>query len=161
MLVVGGLAAGWYLLGHAVPLAVAAVGGEQVQVGSGQGGTVEFRAPDGWKRTGTGDPMLGRLFNADGELLLVRVTTAVTDFDGAAPRRLRELRAMGVDQADYTEALHTSSFSGRLCRARVGKKEGTCAFVVHDRLGVTVLALPGRDGAQVDVPALVDGMRGM
>ena len=158
VIIIGGIVAGWYLLGQTARLTGTPVGGDTVEVGVGVGSQVEFTAPDGSARIATGDPMLGRLVTSDGRQLLVRITPGVTDFDGAAPRRLRELKAMGVT-AEYTEPLRTSVFSGRMCRAEARGLAGTCAFVVRDEIGVTVVALPGRTGTQMDLPKLIDGMR--
>lgn len=158
LVTIAALGIAWYVAAEAVPVSRMDVGGQRVEIGIAPGAAVEFRAPQGWARVATGDRTLGRLVTGDGGLLLVRITPGVTDFDGAAPRRLRELREMGID-AQYTEALHTSRFSGRLCRAEASGRGGICAFVVDDQLGATLVALPGRAGHVLDVPALIDGMR--
>ena len=99
-----------------------------------------------------------RFTHPSGSSLTVRLTTGMTDFTTAAPRRLREFQAGGVD-AHFTGDVRGKRFTGRTCAASGGGRVGECAVVGHDSLLVTVLTLREPDGAAADLPALVDSLR--
>ncbi|GAB3132513.1 hypothetical protein GCM10027289_20750 [Tsukamurella serpentis] len=156
-LLVSGLAAGWYGLERAVPTPVTDVSGSTISVGPGAR-EVEFRAPQGWSRVPTGRAEAVRLVHPTGSTLLVQLTIGLTDFDTAAPRRLRELSAGGV-HASFTGDLRAASFSGRACTATAPGRSGECAVLGRDDLLVTVLTLRRPDGAVPDLGVLADSLR--
>ncbi|BDD81205.1 hypothetical protein TPB0596_09680 [Tsukamurella pulmonis] len=154
---VGGLAAGWFGIERAVPTPHTPVSDSAYRVGNPYQG-VEFRAPTGWEKVPSGRADVTRFVHPSGSSLSVRLTTGMTDFDSAAPRRLREFEVGGVE-ARFTGEIRGAQFSGRSCTASGGGRAGECAVVGRDTLLVTVLTLRGPDGAAPDVPALVQSMR--
>ncbi|MEC4613479.1 Uncharacterised protein (plasmid) [Tsukamurella tyrosinosolvens] len=157
ILVVGGLAAGWFGIERAVPTPQTPVADHAYRVGNEYAG-VDFRAPSGWDKVPSGRADVVRFVHSSGSSLSVRLTTGLTDFDTAAPRRLREFEAGGVD-ARFTGDLRDAQFTGRSCTATGGGRAGECAVVGRDTLLVTVLTLRPPDGAVPDLAALVRSMR--
>lgn len=157
ILAVGGLAAGWFGIERAVPTPHTPVADQPYRVGNEYAG-VDFRAPSGWEKVPSGRADVARFTHASGSSLSVRLTTGMTDFDTAAPRRLREFEAGGVD-ARFTGELRGADFTGRSCTATGGGRAGDCAVVGRDALLVTVLTLRPPDGAVPDLTALVQSMR--
>ncbi|MGX9293978.1 hypothetical protein [Tsukamurella paurometabola] len=157
ILAVGGLAAGWFGLERAVPTPHTPVNDSAYRVGNDYAG-VDFRAPSGWEKVPSGRADVVRFAHTTGSSLSVRLTTGMTDFDSAAPRRLREFEAGGVD-ARFTGDLRGARFTGRSCTASGGGRTGECAVVSRDTLLVTVLTLRPPDGAVPDLAALVRSMR--
>lgn len=157
ILAVGGLAAGWYGLERAVPTPRTPVADHAYRVGNDSAG-VDFRAPSGWEQVPSGRAEVARFVHPSGSTLSVRLTTGMTDFDSAAPRRLREFAAGGVD-ARFTGDLRGSGFTGRSCTAAGGGRTGECAVVGHGKVLVSVLTLRPSDGAVPDLAALVQSMR--
>lgn len=158
ILAVVGLAAGWFGIERAVPTPLTPVTDEPVRLGAGPGTGVQFRAPSGWEGVPTGRADVLRFTHPSGSSLSVRLTTGMTDFTTAAPRRLRELEVGGVDAA-FTGDLRGADFTGRSCTASAGERRGECAVVGRSDLLVTVLTLSAGDGPLADVPALVATMR--
>ncbi|BDH55967.1 hypothetical protein [Tsukamurella sp. PLM1] len=117
-----------------------------------------FRGPSGWEKVPSGRADVVRFTHPSGSSLSVRLTTGMTDFDTAAPRRLREFAAGGVD-AHFTGDVRGAQFTGRSCAAAGGGRTGECAVVARSSLLVTVLTLRGPDGAAPDLPALVTSLR--
>ncbi|WP_139058092.1 hypothetical protein [Tsukamurella pseudospumae] len=154
---VGGLAAGWYGVDRAVPTPRTPVADHTYRVGNSSAG-VDFRAPSGWDKVPSGRADVVRFVHPSGSSLSVRLTTGMTDFDTAAPRRLREFAAGGVD-AHFTGDIRGPQFAGRSCAASGGGRSGECAVVGHSDLLVTVLTLRGPDGAAPDLTALVQTLR--
>lgn len=157
ILVVGGLAAGWFGVERAVPTPRTPVTDATYRLGNDYAG-VDFRAPSGWEKVPTGRADVTRFVHPSGSSLTVRLTTGMTDFDTAAPRRLRELGLGGID-AHFTGELRGTQFAGRSCTATGDGRTGECAVVGRDTLLVTVLTLRGPDGAVPDLPALVQTLR--
>ncbi|TWS18902.1 hypothetical protein FK529_13035 [Tsukamurella asaccharolytica] len=158
ILAVGGLAAGWFGIERAVPTPRTPVAEHDYRIGNDYAG-VDFRAPLGWEKVPSGRADVARFVHATGSSLTVLLTTGMTDFDTAAPRRLREFEAGGVD-ARFTGDLRGTRFSGRTCTATTGGgRSGECAVVGRDSLLVTLLALRPPDGAAPDLAALVRSMR--
>lgn len=157
ILIVGALAAGWFGLERAVPTPHTPVADTTYRVGTSYAG-VDFRAPSGWEREPTGRNDVVRFVHRSGSSMSVRLTTGVTDFATAAPRRLREFEAGGVD-AHFTGELRGARFTGRSCTATGGGRTGECAVVGRDDLLVTLLTLRGPDGAVPDLGAVVDSLR--
>lgn len=158
ILAVTGLAVGWYSVERAVPTPTTPVTDQTFRIGTAAAGEVAFRAPSGWEKVPSGRADVVRFVHPSGSSLSVRLTTGMTDFDTAAPRRLREFEAGGVD-AHFTGDLRGTQFSGRNCVASGGGRSGECAVVGRSSLLVTVLTLRGPDGAAPDVPALVNTLR--
>ena len=157
ILAVGGLAAGWYGVERAVPTPRTPVTDHAYRLGNDYAG-VDFRAPSGWEKVPSGRADVARFVHPTGSSLSVRLTTGMTDFDTAAPRRLRELEAGGVD-ARFTGDLRGAQFTGRSCTATGGGRAGECAVVGRSSLLVTVLTLRPPDGAVPDLTALVHSLR--
>lgn len=158
ILAVSALAAGWYGVERAVPTPTTEVSDQTFRVGADATGGVEFRAPSGWEKVPSGRADVVRFIHPTGSSLSVRLTTGMTDFDTAAPRRLREFEAGGVD-ARFTGDIRGTQFNGRTCVASGGGRTGECAVVGRSSLLVTVLTLRGPDGASPDLPALVNTLR--
>ncbi len=127
-------------------------------LGALPGPEVTFRAPSGWEKVPTGRADVVRFTHPAGGTLTLRLTTGVTDFDTAAPRRLRELEIGGVD-ARFTGDLRGDAFAGRTCTATGGGRSGDCAVVSRADLIVTVLALRSADGPPADVAAVVRSLK--
>ncbi len=153
ILVIGGLAAGWFGVERAVPTPHTPVVDRPYSIGTGSA-TVDFRAPSGWEQVPSGRAEVARFVHPSGSTLSVRLTTGMTEFATAAPRRLRELDAGGVD-AHFTGDLRGARFTGRSCTATGGGRSGECAVVGHGSLLVTLLTLRPSDGAVPDLGALV------